>query len=59
MRGKYENTEGKKLLKGGIVESWNDHRIAMALAVASIKCENPIIIKGADCVKKSYPDFWR
>lgn len=50
---------GRKSLKGGTVHSWNDHRIAMALAVASIKCKEPVIIKDAHCVKKSYPDFWK
>lgn len=49
---------GRETLEGGIVSSWNDHRIAMALAIASIKCRKPLIIKDADCVKKSYPDFW-
>ncbi|MCY6369992.1 3-phosphoshikimate 1-carboxyvinyltransferase [Clostridium ganghwense] len=49
---------GKKSLKGGKVDSWNDHRIAMAMAVASIKCEEPLIITNSDAVKKSYPDFW-
>lgn len=51
--------EGKKELKGGTVDSWNDHRIAMALAVASIKCTEPVIITGSDAVKKSYPGFWK
>ena len=51
--------EGKKELRGGTVDSWNDHRIAMALAVASIKCTEPVIITGSEAVKKSYPDFWR
>lgn len=51
--------QGVKSLKGGVtVDAWNDHRIAMALAVASIKCENPITITGAESVKKSYPNFW-
>lgn len=49
---------GKDSLNGGEVHSWNDHRIAMAMAVASLKCNEPIIIKDADCVKKSYPHFW-
>lgn len=49
---------GKDMLKGGIVDSWNDHRIAMALAIASIRCTEPVIIKNADAVNKSYPDFW-
>ena len=51
--------EGKEKLTGGRVDSWNDHRIAMALAVASIKCTGPVILTGSDAVKKSYPHFWR
>ncbi|AJA49868.1 3-phosphoshikimate 1-carboxyvinyltransferase [Clostridium pasteurianum DSM 525 = ATCC 6013] len=49
---------GKKELTGGEVESWNDHRIAMALAVASIRCTDEVTIKDSGCVKKSYPTFW-
>lgn len=49
---------GKKSLKGGIVDSWNDHRIAMAMAVASIKCEGSLIITNSKAVNKSYPHFW-
>lgn len=36
----------------------NDHRIAMSLAVASTICSLPLVIDGAECVKKSYPHFW-
>jgi len=50
--------EGKEWLKGGMADSWNDHRIAMALAVASVKCKKPVIITGSGAVKKSYPHFW-
>ena len=50
---------GKSELNGGTVDSWNDHRIAMALSIASLKCTKPVIIKNSDCVKKSYPDFWK
>ncbi|QCX34707.1 3-phosphoshikimate 1-carboxyvinyltransferase [Caloramator sp. E03] len=50
---------GKEKLKGGTVSSWNDHRIAMALAIASIKCTEPVIITGSDAVKKSYPEFFK
>ncbi len=49
---------GKEHLNGGITDSWNDHRIAMAIAVASIKCSKPVTITGCDSVKKSYPSFW-
>ena len=45
-------------LRGGIVESFGDHRIAMSAACASVICKTPVIIKGAQAVKKSYPGFW-
>lgn len=50
---------GRKKLMGGNASSWKDHRIAMALAAISSKCLNPMVIEGAECVKKSYPNFWK
>ena len=50
---------GKKSLKGGEVSCWNDHRIAMSLAIASIKCREKLILRGTECVEKSYPEFWK
>ena len=50
---------GKKSLKGGKVSCWNDHRIAMSLAIASIKCSEKLILRGTECVEKSYPEFWK
>lgn len=49
---------GKDMLYGGEADSFNDHRIAMALAIASTRCINPVTIKDSGCIKKSYPDFW-
>lgn len=49
---------GVDYLKGGVVDSFNDHRVAMALAIASIKAKEPITILNAECVSKSYPHFW-
>lgn len=40
------------------VESHNDHRIAMALAVAGLMSDGEMRIHGAECVAKSYPDFF-
>ena len=45
-------------LKGGTVDSMNDHRIAMSAAIASTVCQNPVILLGAECVEKSYPRFF-
>ena len=45
-------------LIGGIVNSYNDHRIAMAAAIAATVCKEPVAVIGAEAVKKSYPKFW-
>ena len=45
-------------LTGGTVDACNDHRIAMAAAIASTVCSGPVSILGAQCVEKSYPRFW-
>ena len=45
-------------LTGGTVNACNDHRIAMAAAIASTVCTKPVTISGAECVNKSYPAFW-
>lgn len=44
----------------GNIEVWShkDHRIAMTLAIASTRCEEPIIIKDYECIAKSYPNFF-
>lgn len=49
---------GKKNLNGGHVKGWNDHRIVMALAVASLVCTEEVFIEGADAITKSYPHFF-
>lgn len=46
------------VLKGGTVDGSNDHRIVMAAAIAATICREPVIIRGAEAVKKSYPDFF-
>ena len=45
-------------LTGGMVHSYNDHRIAMSAAIAATVCTEPVTILGAECVEKSYPKFW-
>ena len=49
---------GKEQLDGGIVDSAGDHRIVMAAATASCICKNPVTIRGAEAVNKSYPSFF-
>lgn len=50
--------DGVGSLKGGEVECFNDHRIAMSMAIAATRCENPLILRGAECVSKSFPNFF-
>ncbi len=50
--------KGKPCLDGGTVDTYNDHRIAMAAAAASVGCKDDVFVNGAECVSKSYPDFW-
>lgn len=45
-------------LTGGVVDSCNDHRIAMSAAIAATVCTVPVTVLGAQCVSKSYPSFW-
>jgi len=43
---------------GGVVDSFNDHRIAMSAAVAATRANRPVKIKNCGCVKKSYGSFF-
>lgn len=48
----------QKKYNGGIVDTFNDHRIAMSFAVAGSKIDN-VMIDNPGCVDKSYPEFWK
>lgn len=48
----------KTELKGGICLGFKDHRIAMATAILAARSTQPIIIQGADCIAKTYPQFF-
>jgi len=49
---------GARALSGGTADCRSDHRIAMMAAVAATRCRAPAVLLGAECVAKSYPDFW-
>jgi 3-phosphoshikimate 1-carboxyvinyltransferase len=42
---------------GAVIETYNDHRIAMSFALAGLKIPG-MIITNPDCVAKSFPEFW-
>jgi len=61
--GKSEYKDGEltiipqKSYKGSIIDTFNDHRIAMSFAMAGTRISD-IVIDKPDCVNKSYPGFW-
>ena len=58
LEGDLMHIYGTGKLKGGKVTSHNDHRIAMALAIAAMSAEDEVEIAQSESVKKSYPYFW-
>jgi 3-phosphoshikimate 1-carboxyvinyltransferase len=46
------------VVKGSEIDSHNDHRIAMAAAIASLGAESKVVINDSECVAKSYPEFF-
>lgn len=49
---------GKKSLRGGKVDGYNDHRIVMTAAISATACKETVTITGAEATQKSYPDFF-
>jgi 3-phosphoshikimate 1-carboxyvinyltransferase len=50
---------GVDRLKGNKTDSWNDHRIAMSLAISSLRMDGELEINNSECIRKSYPSFWK
>ena len=49
---------GKQNLQSGVVETLEDHRIAMTAVVANICIDSQIKADNIDCISDSYPDFF-
>jgi len=46
-------------IAGGVaVDSYGDHRIAMAMAILALFAREPILVRDVACVQTSYPGFW-
>ena len=45
-------------MKGAAIDSFGDHRIAMAFAVAGLFADGETIIEGAECAAVSFPGFF-
>ena len=50
--------DGPARLRGAVVDGRGDHRMAMALAVAALVADGETTIAGAECVRKTYPEFF-
>jgi 3-phosphoshikimate 1-carboxyvinyltransferase len=50
---------GGQTVRSGSIDSFGDHRIAMAFAVAALFAEGPVTIRNADCVAISFPGFFK
>ncbi len=52
--------QGGAKIRGGVeLNSYGDHRIAMAMAILALFAEQPVTIAPAACVDASYPEFWK
>ncbi|CAN5522285.1 3-phosphoshikimate 1-carboxyvinyltransferase [soil metagenome] len=49
---------GRAQLRGAMLDSYGDHRIAMAFAVAALTAAGDSEIAGAECVRVSFPEFF-
>ena len=59
LENNYFNILGTDSIKGNLVDSHNDHRIAMALSIMATVSKNPVAIKDGHVVDKSYSRFYR
>jgi 3-phosphoshikimate 1-carboxyvinyltransferase len=50
---------GKQTFKAAEVDSYGDHRIAMAFAVAALRASGPCVIRNAEAASVSFPEFWQ
>ena len=49
---------GNAKLKGGTVDSFHDHRIAMSMGIAGLVASEPVHVRGASAASVSFPSFW-
>ncbi len=49
---------GRQQFRGAALDSYGDHRIAMAFAVAALRAAGPCSIAGAEAASVSFPEFW-
>jgi 3-phosphoshikimate 1-carboxyvinyltransferase len=53
------NVKGEISLRGSEVESYGDHRVAMAMAIAGLVAEGTTTVHGVSSVNISFPGFFQ
>jgi 3-phosphoshikimate 1-carboxyvinyltransferase len=48
---------GGKRLRGAVVQSAGDHRIAMAMVIAGLVADGTTVVEDTECIATSFPDF--
>ncbi len=48
---------GRDTLRGGLCKSFGDHRVAMSMAVAGLRCDRGTTIEDVSCIQTSFPGF--
>ena len=54
----YLKIKGTGKFFGGEIDSFNDHRIVMSAAIASLNSKKEVVINGYNAIRKSYPEFF-
>jgi len=49
---------GRQSLRGSLINSYGDHRIAMAFAIAGLLAQGETVIEGGECAAVSFPEFF-
>jgi len=49
---------GRQVLRGSTLDSFGDHRIAMAFTIAALRAQGETLIRGSECAAISYPEFF-
>lgn len=50
---------GRETLAGGECDSFGDHRVAMAMIVAGLRCQGPTMVHDTACIRTSFPGFMK
>ncbi len=58
LKNDYLIIEANKKIQPAVLDSYNDHRLAMAFSILEIFTQGKISVNDKNCVKKSYPNYF-